>query len=334
MSYYTQPVRTQKTENIGVAPLKVNGITKTQPSEQAEALNSQFHSAFTTPKPLNLTHICELQQLNNTKHHSSMSPITITSEGTCKLLQNLNPKKAIGPDMISPHFLKEVAKEISPIITDLFNSSFNSGTVPKDWKNAIVTPVFKKGAKSKPENYKPISLTCILSKVLEHILVTSIMKHLDTNHLLYPLQHGFRSKVSCETQLLTFTQQIFDDMANGKQTDVVVMDFSKAFDKVDHQRLILKLKRMGIDKKISNWVQAWLNNRSQKVAVDGHMSNSCPVLSGVPQGSVLGPCLFLIYINDMPDNLKSNVRLFADDTIVYLTISSITDCHTLQSDLH
>lgn len=162
------------------------------------------------------------------------------------------------------------------------------------------------------------------------------MTHLDINHLLYPLQHGFRSKLSCGThvQLLTFTQPIFDDMAKGKQTDVVVMDFSKAFDKVDHQRLILKLKRMGIDNKISNWIQAWLNNRSQKVVVDGHMSNSCPVLSGVPQGSVLGPCLFLIYINDMPDNLKSNVRLFADDTIVYLTTSSTTDCHTLQSDLH
>lgn len=159
------------------------------------------------------------------------------------------------------------------------------------------------------------------------------MKHLDKQNLLYPLQHGFRSKVSCETQLLTFTQQILDNMADGKQTDVAVMDFSKAFDKVDHLRLVLKLKRMGINNKTSNWIQSWLSNRSQKVVVDGHASDSCPVLSGVPQGSVLGPCLFLIYINDMPDSLISNVRLFADDTIVYLTISSLTDCHTLQSDL-
>ena len=125
-------------------------------------------------------------------------------------------------------------------------------------------------------------------------------------------------------------------MASGKQIDVAVMDFSKAFDKMDHQRLILKLKRMGVNNKTSNWIGAWLSHtcRFQRVVVDGHISNSCPVLSGIPQGSVLGPCLFLIYINDMPDTLKSNVRLFADDTMVYLTISALTDCHTLQSNLH
>jgi hypothetical protein len=125
------------------------------------------------------------------------------------------------------------------------------------------------------------------------------MNHLDNHNLLYPLQHGFRSKPSCETQLLTFTQEIFDSMhmASGKQTDVAVMDFSKALDKVDHQRLILKLKRMGINNKTSNWIGAWLSHRFQRVIVDGHTSNSCPVLSGIPQGSVLGPCIFLIYIN-------------------------------------
>ena len=113
-------------------------------------------------------------------------------------------------------------------------------------------------------------------------------------------------------------------MASGKQTDVAVMDFSKAFDKVDHQRLILKLKRMGINNKTSNWIGAWLSHRFQRVVVDGHTSNSCPVYcQGSPkraQGSVLGPCIFLIYINDMPDTLKSNVRLFADDTIVMIAV--------------
>jgi hypothetical protein len=178
----------------------------------------------------------------------------------------------------------------------LFQSSVKTGTVPTDWREAIVTPVFKKGTKSKPENYRPISLTCILSKVLEHIIVSSIMNHLDNHNLLYPLQHGFKSKLSCETQLLTFTQEIFDSMASGKQTDVAVIDFCKAFDKVDHQRLILKLKRMGINNKTSNWIGAWLSHRFQRVVVDGHTSNSCPVLSGIPQGSVLGPCLFLIHV--------------------------------------
>ena len=326
--------------------MKVNGITKTSPTDQAEALNNQFHSAFTTPKPLKLSHICELNKLKSQDHKFQMHDIIITPEGTSKLLKNLNPTKAIGPDKISPHFLKEVHDEISPMISDLLQSSVNTGTVPTDWREAIVTPVFKKGAKTKPENYRPISFTCILSKVLELIIVSSIMNHLDNHNLLYPLQHGFRSKLSCETQLLTFTQEIFDSMASGKQTDVAVMDFSKAFDKVDHQRLILKLKHMGINNKTSNWIGAWLSHRFQRVVVDGHTSNSCPVMSGIHQGSVLGSCLFvmsgihqgsvlgsclfLIYINDMPDTLKSNVRLFADDTIVYLTISALTDCHTLR----
>ena len=327
-------IKNQKSENVGVSPLKVNGKTKTNHIDQAEALNNQFHSAFTTPKPLKLSHIYELNKLKSQDLKFQMHDIIITPEGTSKLLKNLNPTKAIGPDKISPHFLKEVHEEISPMISDLFQSSDNTGTVPTDWREAIVTPVFKKGAKSKPENYRPISLTCILSKVLELIIVSSIMNHLDIHNLLYPLQHGFRSKLSCETQLLTFTKECFDSMASGKQTDVAVMDFSKVFDKVDHQRLNLKLKRMGINNKTSNWIGAWLSHRFQRVVVDGHTSNSCPVLSGIPQGSVLGPCLILIYINDMPDTLKSNVRLFADDTIVYLTISVLTDCHTLHSDLH
>ncbi len=317
-----------------MAPLKVNGITHTDATERAQALNNQFHSAFTTPKPLKLSHISEYNILRSKQHpQHEMEEIIITSTGVAKLLKNLNPNKAIGPDKISPHFLKEVHSEIAPIIADLLNSSLESGVVPTDWNHAIVTPVFKKGSKCKPENYRPISLTCILSKLMEHIFVSNIVKHLDKHHILYEFQHGFRSKLSCETQLVTFIQEITDNMANGNQTDVAVMDFSKAFDKVDHLRLLLKLKRIGINNKTVNWIESFLKNRQQKVVVDGHESGNCPVLSGVPQGSVLGPCLFLMYINDMPENLASKTRLFANDTIVYFTISSQTDCNTLQSDL-
>ena len=121
--------------------------------------------------------------------------------------------------------------------------------------------------------------------------------------------------------------------SGGGQTAVIVMDFSKAFDKVDHQRLLLKLHRLGINSGVITWIQSFLSNRSQSVVLDGEHSDSCPVLSGVPQGSVLGPCLFVMYINDMPDSIKSNIRLFADDTIMYLAISTHDDCHALQSDL-
>ena len=123
------------------------------------------------------------------------------------------------------------------------------------------------------------------------------------------------------------------NQGGGGQTDVIVMDFSKAFDKVDHQRLLLKLHRLGINSGVITWIKSFLSNRSQSVVLDGEHTDSCPVLSGGPKGSVLGPCLFLLYINDMPDSIKNNIRLFADDTIMYLTISFQDDCHALQSDL-
>ena len=154
---------------------------------------------------------------------------------------------------------------------------------------------------------------------------------------MYPyvqhLYHGFRSERSCETQLLSFSQEVLDSLDSGQQTDVIVMDFSKAFDKVDHHKLIHKLNNMGVDCNVSSWIRSFLSNRSQRVAVEGQISDNLPVLSGVPQGSVVGPCLFLVYINDLPETVKSKTRLFADDTIVYLTIKGQTDANRLQEDL-
>ena len=138
-------------------------------------------------------------------------------------------------------------------------------------EKAIIAPVFKKGQRSKPCNYRPISLTCIASKLMEHIIVSNLMSFFDKHELLSPFQHGFRSKRSCETQLLSFTQEIFDGLDKNKQTDVVVMDFSKAFDKVDHHKLILKLKNLGTNGTVLSWIQSFLNNRSQRVAVEGHL---------------------------------------------------------------
>ena len=159
------------------------------------------------------------------------------------------------------------------------------------------------------------------------------MTHFDSNDLLNPFQHGFRSKHSCETQLVNFTQEIFDNLENGKQTDLIIMDFSKAFDKVDHNLLINKLFNLGVNLSTVSWIESFLQNKSQSVVVEGKQSSSVPVMSSVPQGSVLGPCLFLAYINDLPDSLKSKDRLFADDTVVYLTINSQSDAQTLQDDL-
>ena len=199
--------------------------------------------------------------------------------------------------------------------------------------SANVMPVFKKGDKSLAENYRPISLTCILCKVLEHILASNIIRHLDGQGILYDLQHGFREKRSCETQLIMLIEDLARSASLGKQTDIILLDFSKAFDKVNHSKLLWKLHQYGIRRQVLNWVRAFLGSRSQRVVIDGEESESVPVTSGVPQGSVLGPILFLIYINDLPDEVCSKVCLFADDTALYLTIEGEDDGSALQNDL-
>ena len=168
---------------------------------------------------------------------------------------------------------------------------------------------------------------------MEHIVVSHIMKHLQSNNILYPLQHGFRNKRSCETQLLEFIDDVASNMDNGLQTDLCILDFAKAFDKVGHKRLLEKLKWYGIDGVTNRWIKCFLTDRIQSVVLDGITSDSACVLSGVPQGSVLGPCLFLLYINDIAENIQGTLRLFADDTMTYMVIRGETDAINFQQDL-
>ena len=170
----------------------------------------------------------------------------MTTRGVCKLLETLNPHKAIGPDGLHPCVLKELAPDIAPILQLIFQKSLISGLVPTDWKRANVSPIFKKGKRDDPANYRPVSLTCICSKLLEHIVTKHLLSHLEQYNILYDLQHGFRSKRSTETQLLAFTQDVLKNLGSGKQTDVIIMDFAKAFDKVSHWRLVIKLINYGI----------------------------------------------------------------------------------------
>ena len=164
-------------------------------------------------------------------------------------------------------------------------------------------------------------------------MTSHIMKHADANDIMYPLQYRFRRGLSCETRLLEFIDDISKNLDTGKQTDCLIMDFSKAFDKVSHSLLTHKLDHYGIKGKTNRWIQNFQAERKQVVVVEGEKSGSINVESGVPQGSVIGPSLFLLYINDMPEGIRSRVRHFADDTIVYLTITSDTDADYLQEDL-
>lgn len=196
-----------------------------------------------------------------------------------------------------------------------------------------MVPVFKSGNRNSPENYRPISLTCICCKLIEHIIASHVYNHLESNCFFFHNQHGFRKSLSCETQLLEFTTDLHFNMNNNLQTDCIFLDFSKAFDRVAHCRLIAKLTALRIDSSTLSWLRNFLSNRQQFTIVNNIASAPTHVTSGVPQGSVLGPLLFLIYINDLPLNISSPMRIFADDCIIYRSINSINDHQALQNDL-
>ena len=253
-----------------------------------------------------------------------------------KLLSELNPFKASGPDGVESRFLKETADELAPAIAHVFQASLQQSTIPNAWRHALISPIYKPGKsdKSCAENYRPISLTSVTCKILEHIVTSNLMKHLDDNNILSNIQHGFRKRRSCETQLTLTINDFAKCLNNGKQIDSILLDFSKAFDKVDHKKLCYKLNHYGVRGNNLLWIQNFLHQRTQSVVLNGKTSSKCDVKSGVPQGTVLGPALFLVYINDLPENISSTIRLFADDTYMYRVIESKDDTIKLQNDLN
>ena len=200
----------------------------------------------------------------------------------------------------------------------------------------LITPIYKgKGSKCKAVNYRPISLTSHVIKVFERVIRNKLVRHLEDNQILSPNQHGFRKGRSCLSELLAHYEDIMLNANAGEGTDTIYLDFAKAFDKVDHKILLSKLKKVGIRGKLLNWLKAFLSNRQQEVVVDGYKSFIHAVLSGVPQGSVLGPILFIIFINDMADSLESvQLKSFADDTKISRSIYDQTDSLKLQGDLN
>ena len=264
-------VKHSKTDSIGVAPLKNShtGETMTDPKDKAECLNKQFQSAFSLRIPMKLSHMCKqtIWKSPNTpedlkRKYPCMPAFTIGVNGIKKLLGTLKPHKAAGPDKLKPLLLKETRDHIAPILQVIFTKSLETGQLPSDWKTANVVPIYKKGPKYLPVNYRPVSLTCICSKLMEHIIVSQIGKHLQNHNILDKNQHGFLKGRSCETQLIEFIQDMHSSLEVGKQVAVVVMDFSKAFDKVPHNRLLYKLAEYGIEDQSLAWMKDFLIGRT------------------------------------------------------------------------
>ena len=305
------------------------GILSQSNLETASFLNTYFASVFTDD-----ANIINLDD-SEFKPPALLNNCIIEETQILEALMDLKVDKSAGPDGILPRVLSESKCLITKPLKLLFDKSLNTGKVPRDWKDATVVPIYKKGKRDLAENYRPVSLTCVVSKIMEKFIKQAIMDHLLSQGLLSDKQYGFVPGRSCTLQLLVCVEKWSLELDSGKPVDIVYTDFSKAFDKVSHQKLIWKLKRLGVNDKILHWIIDFLQDRRQRVRISDSVSGWEVVRSGVPQGSVLGPTLFLAYINDLPEAVQlDTLKLFADDAKLDSTITAADDSLVLQENLN
>ena len=295
----------------------------------ATAFNEHFKSLFVFNEPMN-----DIFMDMPYSNVSCFRVPEISPEAVRKKLKELKPNVANGADNISPVFLLNCADELCTPLANLFNLSLSKGVYPTILKRNNVIPIFKKGKKNSIENYRAISIQPIIGKIFESFVNDALRNHLKL--LICDQQHGFVTGRSTASNLAIYTEIISKCFDDKSQLHSLYTDFSRAFDTVPHNLLLFKMcRQFGIEGNYLEWFESYLTNRYQRVVLDGEKSEWVSVTSGVPQGSILGPTLFLMYINDLPDVLQhSRCLLFADDAKFFKEIANVDDCHSLQSDMN
>ena len=299
---------------------------KSSPSDQAELFNTFFYRQFS-----------EASNYDIKVNYSNSENFEIDFSESCvrNILKSINANKAMGPDKLHSRVLKCCSLSLAKPLSILFQKSYGSGTIPPEWKLALVVPVHKKGPKANIENYRPISLTCIIVKVMERIVRDELL--IKCGHLIDPRQHGFLKDKSCTTQLVDFCDSLALSLNSNIRSDVIYFDFAKAFDSVNHDLILKKLQSFyGINGPLLRFICEYLKGRMQSVVISGVISSEIPVLSGVPQGSILGPTLFVLFLNDIVQGLNdgTNITMYADDTKIWRQMINIDDHLTLQEDIN
>ena len=312
------------------APLEKDGKLISSAQERAEIFNKYFADMNNVEGGEEMVDTPVIRHPNAV----GLDSLQWNSDDVVKAIRRMRTDSATGYDGISNLALQQTAQTISRQLAPLFNRCIQRGCMPLCWKRANVTPIHKKGSLNDFRNYRPISLLSCLSKVLERLVSDDLRDYLEKNNIITGAQYGFRKKSSTLDQLLDVYDKMMSGLDQRKVTKLLFLDVSKAFDRVWHNGLLHKLECLGVNGGVLEFFRSYLGDRYQRVALRGVLSSWLPLRAGVPQGSILGPLLFLVYSNDLVDEISSMVKLFADDTILGVTKDSATECVlALQQDI-